>query len=99
MQGSGDEGVLDEAGEEGGLADLLVAADAYSDLEGVSVWWRYESAGDRRDIPVAILPLSRPAQAALLLFAVAEGDVPRRQITYSNVTDMSLHDHRQHVAN
>lgn len=34
LQGSGDEGVLDEAGEEGGLAHLLVAADAYSDLDG-----------------------------------------------------------------
>jgi hypothetical protein len=43
LEGSGDEGVLDEAGEEGGLADLLVAADAYSDWGGISylrVLWR-----------------------------------------------------------
>lgn len=32
LQGSGNEGVFDEAGEQGGLADLLVTADAYADL-------------------------------------------------------------------
>ena len=76
MEGSGDEGVLDEAGEEGGLAHLLVAADAYSDLGGVSVWWCSTRVSSGRDIPVAMLQLERPAQAALL-FAVAEADVPR----------------------
>ena len=48
MEGSGDEGVLDEAGEEGGLADLLVATDAYSDLGVISVWKWFE--GGRRVI-------------------------------------------------
>jgi len=35
LEGRGDEGVFDEAGEEGGLADLLVAAYAYSDWGGL----------------------------------------------------------------
>ena len=57
----------------------------------VSVWWCYDSARDGKDIPVAMLQLERPAQAALLFAVAAEADVPRRYI------NMSLHD-QQHVA-